>query len=143
MQKATIVMVPGLWEGPTVFDNIARTLSTKGYAVHVLSLPSTGTKGPDSPSMDDDIASIRGAIEPLVNAGRTIVLVLHSAGGFLGSAAIEGLTAKAREAKGESGGVARLALITAGLLEENANHEVPPFAEIRVRDSSDRLTHIT
>jgi hypothetical protein len=65
-------------------------------------------------------------------AGKEIVLVCHSAGGFLGSAAIKHLLFKKGEDQ-KSGGVSKLVFLTAGLLPAGFRHpEVLPFYDIQV-----------
>jgi hypothetical protein len=78
--------------------------------------------------MNDDVAAIRAAIEKLTTAGEDVVLVLHSAGGFLGSMAIEGLTRKAFRSKSLKGGVAKIVFLTAAVVPEGTPHGKPPFA---------------
>ncbi|KAF2152767.1 alpha/beta-hydrolase [Myriangium duriaei CBS 260.36] len=126
--KPTLVLVHGVWEGPSVFDGVALSLAERGFPTKNVTLPCYGAKSPGNTTMDDDIATVRSAVEAAIGTGQTVVLVLHSAGGFIGSAAIEGLTAKARVAKGEKGGVAKIVFITAALLPENTLHHAPPFA---------------
>ena len=101
----TVLYVPGFWEGVEPFQQVASLLSAKNIAVATSALRSTGTSSPGNPSMHDDIATIRSSVETLTAEDKETVMVLHSAGGFLGSNAIEGLTAKARTAKGLKGGV--------------------------------------
>ena len=57
--------------------------------------------------MRDDVAYIWKRIKETVEAEecQEVLLVLHSAGAFLGSMAIEGLTIDDRRANGEKGGV--------------------------------------
>ena len=100
----TIVFVPGFWEGPAVFEKTTSLIQSQGYVTEIASLVSTGTTSPGNPSMDDDVANIRSTIVKIVEAEQEVLLVLHSAGGFLGSAAINGLTTKARKEQGLKGG---------------------------------------
>jgi len=64
----TIIFVPGLWEGPTVFNKVTSLLQSQGYTTQVASLVSTGTISPGNPSMNDDIANIRSTISKAVKA---------------------------------------------------------------------------
>jgi hypothetical protein len=75
----TIIIVPGLWEGPTVFNRVTSLLQSQGYATQIASLISTDTTSPGNPSMNDDITNIRSTISKPVEADQE-VLVLHSAG---------------------------------------------------------------
>ncbi|KAI9840917.1 MAG: hypothetical protein M1838_003853, partial [Thelocarpon superellum] len=99
--KPTIVIVPGFWEGPEVFDEVTSTLqAVYGYKTH-------GPTSPGNPTQEDDVVAIRQKLEPLVEAGEEVLLVAHSAGGFLASNAIEGLSLKERAGQGKSGGVVK------------------------------------
>lgn len=90
----TILFVPGFWEGSAPFSRVASLLRDQGYLSEIATLPSTGTVSPGNPSMKDDIAAIRSSVTNLVDLGQHVVLVLHSAAGFLGSNAIERLSLK-------------------------------------------------
>ena len=134
----TIFIVPGIYEGPTVFEPLKSVLEGYGYAVHVTHLPSTGTTSPGNPSIADDVASIAADLASVVSrAGADGVLVVcHSAGGFLGSSAMRGLTAEARRAEGGAGGaggVAKMVFLAAGIGPEGLEHTPQPFMEFHVR----------
>ena len=92
---STIVFVPRMWEGSAPFSHVASLLQAEGYPTEIATLHSTGTVSPGNPSMRDDIAAIRSTIINLVEKGQHVVLVLHSAGEYLGSNAVEGLSLKA------------------------------------------------
>ncbi|KAL8992608.1 MAG: hypothetical protein Q9169_006973, partial [Polycauliona sp. 2 TL-2023] len=78
--------------------------------------------------MKDDIASIRAAIAPLVeHEEKDVLLVLHSAGAFLGSMAIEGLGVKERKEKGKNGGVKKIVFLAGAVWEEGFRHGPLPF----------------
>ena len=92
MSQPTLILVPGVWEGPHVFDPLRSALSKHGFTdIVVAPLRSTGHTSPDNPTLQDDIAGIRVVIEQQVKAGKRVVVVAHSAGGFLAAAATEGL----------------------------------------------------
>ena len=134
MTKLHIVFVPGLWEGPAVFDTVATELRSYGYDISFAPLASTGKASPGNPSMSDDIRGIRSVIEPLVLGKKDVILVMHSAGGFLGSSAIKGLGSAARNAQGETGGVQKLVFLAAGLANEGYEHSPRPFIDYQVRE---------
>jgi hypothetical protein len=131
--KPTIVFVPGIWEGPTVFTSLSTTLQALGYPTETATLPSTGTSSPGNPSMRDDEQAIRYIVKRLViDEEKTVILVCHSAGGFLGSGAIEGLSAKNLKKKGGKGGVAEIVFLAAGLAAEGYVHGKMPFMDFVV-----------
>ncbi|MCJ1403203.1 hypothetical protein MMC11_006426 [Xylographa trunciseda] len=123
MIKPTLVFVPGIWVGPVVYDSVTATLrDPHGYTTTAISLPSTGKESPNAPSMKDDADAIRAGIEPLLDEGKELVLILHSAGGFLGSDAIEGLGVEARAKVGQKGGVRKLVFLAAALPDVGFDH---------------------
>ncbi|KAK4690877.1 hypothetical protein P7C71_g6011, partial [Lecanoromycetidae sp. Uapishka_2] len=123
----TIIFVPGFWEGSAPFEHVASLLQSQGYATHTAILPSTGSVSPKNPNMLDDVAAIRTKIAESVDKGEEVVLVLHSAGGFLGSNAIEGLTVEVRRAKGLQGGVKKIVFLAGGVAPEGFKHQPLPF----------------
>jgi hypothetical protein len=81
MEKPTIVLIPGLWEGPSVFTSISTTLQALGYPTLVAKLPSTGTTSSDPDrhtiTMRDDEQAIRYMVKPLViDKGKTVIMVI-------------------------------------------------------------------
>lgn len=129
----TIVFVPGFWEGSAPFSHVASLLQAQGFPTEIATLPSTGTVSPGNPSMNDDILAIRSTVSKLVDNGRHVVLVLHSAGGFLGSNAIEGLSLKAQQEKQLPRGVSKIVFVAAGIALEGFKHAPLPFFTYDVR----------
>ncbi|KAF4458934.1 FAD binding domain-containing [Fusarium albosuccineum] len=126
----SIFIVPGMYEGPTVFGPLADALLDHGFTtVHITTITSTGTKPPHSPTMDDDIAAISQDLSSVVErAGEEgVVAVLHSAGGFLGSAAMKELTRPARKASGKAGGAQKIIFLSAGAPPEGFEQGPLPF----------------
>ncbi|KAF9692219.1 hypothetical protein EKO04_009523 [Ascochyta lentis] len=112
----TVVIVPGFWESATgVFDETVAKLQEQGLEVVVAELRSTGHGSSEGITLDDDIIAVRGYIDPLVSEGREVVIAGHSAGGFIGSSAVEALTRKSRIEAGKPGGVVAFAFICAGV----------------------------
>lgn len=124
----TILFVPGFWEGPKVFTPVCDLLKADGFKTEVCTLPSTGTTSPGNPAMTDDIAAVRDHLTSIVHRGEEVILVLHSAGGFLGSTAMEGLS---KSAVGQ-GGVVKIVFLAAAVFPEGHEHEDLPFAVVEV-----------
>lgn len=130
-----VVVIPGFWEGYDLWKEAANAIALAGYESTIMQLPSTGTKPPENATMHDDIYAIREVLEDLLEREeKEIVLVMHSAGGFLGSNAIEGLSLGARKAQGKPGGVRRLLFLSAILLSEGAMHTPASLYDFRVGD---------
>ena len=128
----TVVFVPGFWEGTECFDAVSHLLSQKSLATKTIPLLSTGTISPNNPSMRDDIDHIKSEVEEELNKGEDIVMVLHSGGGFLGSNALEGLSAKSRASQGLKGGVVGIVFLTGAVFPEGFKHGPLPFTEAKV-----------
>ena len=125
----TIAIVPGLWEGPTVFDNVASQLKAAGFETTIAVLPSTGTKSPGNPGLKDDVAAVRKHIRGHVDQDKDVLLVLHSAGGFLAGSAIEGLETKHRSAAGKKGGVSKIVFLAGAIAPPGTEHPQLQFAD--------------
>ncbi|KAL8760292.1 MAG: hypothetical protein Q9184_003387 [Pyrenodesmia sp. 2 TL-2023] len=123
-----IFLIPGFWEGPSVYDSVLHSLQTHHYPVQTIPLPSTGQASPNNPSMRDDVAAIRSVIASLVEEEeKEVLLVLHSAGAFLGSMAIEGLSFRERETAGKQGGVKKIVFLAGAVWAEGFKHGPLPF----------------
>lgn len=129
MSKPTLVFIPGLWEGPTVFADVLHILDTEhDYLTHVLPLISTGTNGSTAKTYSDDVAAIRTAIHYLVDIkGQELLLIMHSAGGYIGSDAIQDFGLPFRKSHGLAGGVRKLVFLTGALMPEDSDHPTVPF----------------
>ncbi|KAJ5949352.1 alpha/beta-hydrolase [Penicillium verhagenii] len=123
----TVLFVPGFWEGPTVFEKVTSLLTASGISTEVAKLQSTGTTSPGNPSMKDDVKGIRAHIEAILARGEDVLLALHSAGGFLGSEAMQGLDKKTR---GDQSGVVSIVFLAAAVFPEGYQHQPLPFAVV-------------
>ncbi|KJZ79772.1 hypothetical protein HIM_00486 [Hirsutella minnesotensis 3608] len=128
-----LFIVPGLYEGPGSFEPLSRRLNAFGFAnIHVTKLLSTGTTSKDQPkmmTMDDDISFIQVEMRKFVDdvGNDPVIVILHSAGGFLGSAAMQGLSVDARKKAGKPGGITRIIAVTAALAPSGFEHKPLPF----------------
>ena len=77
---------------------------------------------------------IRKRIQETIEAGecQEVLLVLHSAGGFLGSMAIEGLSVDERKANGEKGGVVKIVFLAGAIWPEGFLHGPLPCFDFKV-----------
>lgn len=105
----TLVLVPGSWHTPAVWDKVVGYLDAQHFKSVPASLPSCSSNS--SATFSDDIQAVRKAITSETEAGRDVVLVVWSYGGQVGNSAIKGLT-KADD--GNSGRVLGVALIASG-----------------------------
>ena len=134
MAKPTLVLVPGIWEGTSVFDVVASSLRAHGYDTVYAPLASTGHASPGNPTLLDDVQHIRNVIKPLVEEDKEVIVVGHSAGGPLGAAATKDLSLKERTEAGKGGGVKKFVFLSAGLVPAGWRHpDVLDFYDIQVR----------
>ena len=90
--------------------------------------------------MYEDAAVIRAEATKLVEAGKDVIVLMHSYGGVVGTEAIhEDLSKSSRQAKGLSGGVTSLLYMCAFVLPVGASlgtafgGQLPPFIKTEVR----------
>ncbi|PVH82890.1 alpha/beta-hydrolase [Cadophora sp. DSE1049] len=125
----TIVLIPGIWVGPKIYDLVSSTLQTHHYPTTTVTLPSTGRPSPGNPSMHDDESFIRSKLSTLIETEqKDVLIVMHSAGGFLGTAAVKELSKKVRSEKGLRGGVVGYVFLSAAVVEVGHVHvDLPLF----------------
>ncbi|KAG4421967.1 hypothetical protein IFR04_004946 [Cadophora malorum] len=108
----TIVFTPGAWHGTWAFDTVRSQLETLGYPTEAVALPSVGTNNV-TVGLAEDTAALRDELTTLTDAGKDIIMVVHSYGGMVGTNAVQGFGYADRAAAGQSGGVIMLIYMTA------------------------------
>ena len=121
--KPTLVLVHGGWHVPETYSKFADSLKDAGYEVHIPRLPSMNGSRPPNTDLNTDTEFVRGYVESLVGAGRTVVVIMHSYGGQVGTNALHGLGLNTRAQRQESvsGGVANLIYMCAFALPEGGS----------------------
>ena len=121
--KPTIVLIHGGWHVPSTYLKFTSSLQSAGYEVHVPRLPSMNEARPPTTGLVDDTALIRAYVESLVDAGRTVIAIMHSYGGQVGTNALHGLGLSTRNhhTQGQSCGVAHLIYMCAFALPEGGS----------------------
>lgn len=119
--KPTIVIVPGAWQLISVFVPFADLLKTKGFDTEIVDMPSVGGTQLPLTGLAEDIAAVRAVVQPLVEAGREVVLLTHSAGGVSGGGAVKGLDVRARREAGLPGGVVRVIYMAAFMVPKGSS----------------------
>ena len=76
---------------------------------------------PPNADLATDTALIRGYLESLVDAGRTVIAIMHSYGGQVGTNALYGLGLNNRSQRGLSGGVVHLVYMCAFAMSEGGS----------------------
>lgn len=116
MSNPTIIIIPGAWQTPAAFEKIVDLLGQTGYPTIHVPLPSVGDVDTPLASLTDDIDAVRKVLLSLVDEGKEVVLIGHSAGGISMSGAVEGLDVASRKAEGKQGGVTRCIFFAAFVL---------------------------
>ena len=118
MSKPTIVLVPGAWHKPEIYDFVTQNLEAHDYPTISLALPSAGAMPPNL-TFDEDVSAIRDCLTTLVESDeKEVILVVHSYTGMPGAEAPRGLGRKERQERGLNGGVIRLVFIMAFAMPE-------------------------
>lgn len=125
--KPTILLIHGGWQFPTHYSKLTSALRTLGYEVHTPALPTMNGSRPPNADLATDTAFIRSYTTDLVDAGQTVVAIMHSYGGQVGSNALAGLGVADRQRAGAKGGVAHLIYMSSFALPEGKS--VVGFAE--------------
>lgn len=88
--SAPIILIPGFWLGAWAWNEVADKLRADGHDVTALTLPGLESTDADRSSIHfaDHVDAIVRAIEA---AGAPVVLVVHSASGYAGYAASDGV----------------------------------------------------
>lgn len=106
--KPTIILVHGAWHSPTHFSPLTDLLTSAGYTVNAVTLPSVHTK-PAPPDFSADVSTIRSSILSAANSGQDVVVIAHSYGGIPSTEACRGVS----KAELGTGGVIRIIYLCA------------------------------
>jgi len=71
------------------------------YLVTCIPLLATGQVYPNSGKVTDDVAHMRSQLEPFLEDGKELILVMHSGGAFVGSNAIQGMVLRRARGRGK------------------------------------------
>ena len=117
--KSNIALVPAAWHSPVHYKEFTHLLHLAGYNTITQRLPSCGSSDPKAQSVAVDAAFIsQNLLLPSINAGKEVVLVMHSYGGGPGAMAAKGLSPAERRAAGKPGGIIGLIFICAFVAKE-------------------------
>ncbi|RAK89098.1 alpha/beta-hydrolase [Aspergillus costaricaensis CBS 115574] len=125
-EKPSIVLIQGSFQTPLVYAKLAAGLRDLGYPVTHPALPScTDVEADDFPTrtMEDDVRTITETLQQLIEKEeKSVVVVMHSYGGIVGSTAIpQSLAYTSRQAEGKKGGVLHLFYYAAFVLPEGTS----------------------
>ena len=112
--KPVVVLVPGAWLTPIQYRELIFLLDISGYRTVIRELPSVNSKNPDAQIVATDTAFVRNTlILPEIRAGREVVLLMHSYGGFPGPVAANGLSKQELSVRGKPGGIIGMIMLSA------------------------------
>ena len=127
--KPSVVIVHGAWHTPEHYQEVVGHLNRNGFddvqcprlpsATETLPLPATA-------NLEHDTIVIKNTIKLLVEAGRDVVVLMHSYGGVAGNNSLDGLLEPQRKARGLTGGVTHL-VYTAAFVQHAGSRLVDPF----------------
>ncbi|EIW78640.1 alpha beta-hydrolase [Coniophora puteana RWD-64-598 SS2] len=152
-EKPTVLIVHGCFHTPAHFSAFRELLHAREYDTVCPHLPSTSKLPPDyaPATLQEDAECMLVELRRLVeDEGKQVIVVAHSYGGMVASEAVKAeLGRKAREGKGEKGGVLRIVFLCAILVplgvEALEYHEVATCVEVHdngtvtIIDPSDSL----
>ena len=109
-----VVLVPGAWLTPIQYEELVILLDLSGHQTVIQELPSVNSKNPDAHTVATDTSFVRNnLLLPQIRAGREVVLLMHSYGGFPGPVAANGLSKKELSARGKPGGIIGMIMLSA------------------------------
>ncbi|KAK4194498.1 Alpha/beta hydrolase fold-1 [Triangularia verruculosa] len=117
-QKPTVVHVNGAWHIPKSMTKLISALRALDYEVHCPRMTSVNGARPPNTSLNTDSELLRSYVSSLVEAGRDVVVLMHSYGGKVGTNALHGLSREVRSQKKLQGGIIQLIYICAFALGE-------------------------
>lgn len=117
MSNPTFVFALGAWMGPAFFDDTRSRLEALGFRSECPPHPSIGAE-PPTKILADDVASLRSLLAARADEGRDLIVVGHSYGGVVVSAAVEGLAKSARAQAGKPGGIVKVVYLSAFALDK-------------------------
>ena len=90
--KPEIIIVPGSWLSSVHFQPVITDLIGKGYNAVAPTLPNFNSSYPEFDTVETDTRFLRDQVLlPCINAGKDVVLAVHSYAGIPGGAAAYGL----------------------------------------------------
>ena len=110
--QPVFVLAGGAWHTPAHYQPFLDVVAARGYKIIAPRLPST-IEGQTTGPVEADIKTLADIARELVDEGKEVVFIAHSAGGISAAEAAHGQGVRERSAKGLSGGVRSLVLVSA------------------------------
>ncbi|CAG7999215.1 hypothetical protein PENNAL_c0094G01900 [Penicillium nalgiovense] len=130
--RPSILVIHGAWHHPDFYATFCKAFEDLGYETICPRLPTCNNDAPPTKKLADDVSLIRRTAQSLLDSGKTIIAVMHSYGGVVGTDALHGLAID--QLIYMTAFVPRTGNSLAGML----GGRLPPF--ITVNDERDLLT---
>ena len=114
--RPAVIIAHGSWHAPEHYQEVVDYLQHNGLEdVHCPQLPSqTSTiTAPSTANLEHDTIVLRETIQPLVDQGRYVIVLMHSYGGIAGGNSLDGFLPPQRTAPKQKGGVVHLVYMAA------------------------------
>lgn len=115
--KPAIVLVHGAWHQPSHYSAFVQQLQNAGFEVSCPLLSTCDEETKLTANMYSDVEVVRNQVTCLLEKCRSVMMLLHSYGGAVGTEAVKGLSAREPAAEGLSGGVVRLIYMCGFMLQ--------------------------
>ncbi|KAL8836172.1 MAG: hypothetical protein Q9170_003025 [Blastenia crenularia] len=117
--RPILAVIPAAWHSPVHYSAYIDQLRFAGYISVTGRLPSCDSSNPRAQTVATDATFIRQRLLlPVIEAGKEVVVIMHSYSGGPGSVAAKGLSVPERRAAGKAGGVIGLIYISAFIAYE-------------------------
>ncbi|KAK5631159.1 hypothetical protein RRF57_006874 [Xylaria bambusicola] len=111
-----IVIVPGAFCKPHIFDPLLPYLKAAGFTIHLAPIPSCDPADPTVATCGADSTSLRNEVLiPLLAKGEDIIVLAHSYGGTVAGGAVRNLDKDTRTKEGKAAGIIGL-IYLAGII---------------------------
>lgn len=103
LEKPVVLLVHGAFQQPANYESVLGPLRERGFTIVAPTLPTTGA----DPDLDytQDVDVIDRVLQPLLDAGREVIMLAHSFGTLPASHCIEGESVAERKECGFTGGI--------------------------------------
>lgn len=136
--KPSICIVHGAWHHPAYYQSLVDALQKLGHETICPRLPSCSDGVSYENCFAEDVNCIRRNVTELIDAGKEVVVLMHSDGGVVGTEALHGLGLEKNKAVGKAGGVKRMVYLSAFIpqvgqsLADIFGGGLPPIIQVKV-----------
>ncbi|PGH27511.1 hypothetical protein AJ80_00752 [Polytolypa hystricis UAMH7299] len=111
--RPVFLLIHGAWHTPAFYAPFCKTLEAQGYEAVCPYLPTCNGDVPPTKCLVDDVSLIRETVLSLIAAGKSIVAIMHSYGGIVGTEALHSLGVKEQAQASKKGSVKHLVYVSA------------------------------